>query len=68
MTMPTDPISAAIFVIDILFQGIAALEAFDRLAKGVTAKAQAEGRDVNDAEQALINGLLAESQRRRKGQ
>jgi hypothetical protein len=60
-------IQAAILAIDILLEGIDALNAFDRLANGIAAKAEAAGRDVTDDEMNLIKGIQAEAERRRRG-
>jgi hypothetical protein len=66
--IPTDVLGIAIWTIDLVLSGIDAINAIDRLANGISARAQAENRDVTVEESALVDGLLAESVKRRNGQ
>lgn len=65
--MPTDPVSLAIYLIDLISQGISFDEAVQRLQSGISATAQKEGREVRDDELSLIKGLTDEAEKRRRG-
>lgn len=66
-TIPTDPISFIIWLINAGIITLTAGEAFDRLRRSIAATAQQEGRDVTPEEQALIKRLEDESDADRRG-
>lgn len=71
MQIPTDPISAAIFFINIALAGFSAQEKLKRLgdaSTSIAAKAEAEGRDVTTDEQAQIDLLVGVAERLAKGE
>lgn len=63
-----DPITTAIYIADILLSGISAWERYQQLSAGISARAQAEGRDVTDQELDIIKAALTAAEKARKGQ
>ncbi len=71
MQIPTDPISAAIFLINLILAGYSAEEKLKRLGDATTsiaAKAESEGRDVTADEQAQIDLLVGIAAKLAKGE
>lgn len=68
MILPTTSVGWAIFSLSLVLEGKELIDAYGRLANGITARAQSEGRPVTDQEKEVINGALAEAERLRKGQ
>lgn len=64
----SDALKIIIFVIDLILEGRDLESAYQRVANGIAANAEAEGRDVTPDESELIDGLLDASAQRRKGQ
>ncbi len=67
MPLPTDPIGLAIYLISFAIEASALPAAYERMRTGISAKAQAEGRDVTDEEEAILDALLAASEKARDG-
>ncbi len=67
MKFPTDPIEAAIFTLNLVIESFTIEDAYTRLANGISAKAQAEGRDVNEDEEQMLDVILEASKRARDG-
>lgn len=67
MQIPTDPISAAIWGINLLVEVLSIPDAYARLQSGIAARAQAAGRDVTPEEEALLDGMLEASKMVRDG-
>lgn len=65
--IPTDPVEAAIFGINAVIELLSIEDAYKRLASGVAAKAQAEGRDVTTDDEAFLDMVLEASKRARDG-
>jgi hypothetical protein len=67
MKIPTDPIEASIFMLNLVIESFTIEDAYTRLANGISAKAQAEGRDVNEDEEQMLDVILEASKRARDG-
>ena len=65
--IPTDPVSAAIWGIDLLIGLLALPDAYERLRTGIAAQAEKERRDVTEGEQAILDAMLARSEQARDG-
>ena len=65
--IPTDALGAAIWTINLIADVLAIDDIYQRLSTDITAQAEAEGRDVTDDEQAIIDAGLAESEKERDG-
>jgi hypothetical protein len=62
------PFQIAALVLGVMYQGEELALAYTRLATGITATAEKEGRDVTESEQATINAALDAAEKLRKGQ
>jgi hypothetical protein len=62
------PVQIALMLLDGLLTGLSLIQAIDRAAHGIAAKAELEGREVTPAEQELIRQLRDESAKRRRGE
>ncbi len=67
MSIPTDPISAAIYGIDLALTLLAVPDGYARLRNGISARAEAEGRDVTEEEENILDALLTASEKARDG-
>lgn len=66
-SIPTDPIGAAIWGINLLVELLAVPDAVARLQSGIASRAEAEGRDVTPEEESLLDALLEASKKARDG-
>jgi hypothetical protein len=57
-----------LLILDVLFEGAALIAAYDRLAGGIAARAESEGRTVTEEELHIIRALRDESAKRRRGE
>lgn len=62
------PLQIALLAIEVALTAGDVVAAYDRLANGISAKAEAEGRAVTDEEMALIKSLRELSAKRRRGE
>ncbi len=67
MRIPTDPFEAAIFGINFVVNALSLEDAYKRLASGISAKAQAEDRNVTEEEEAMLDLILEAEKRRLAG-
>lgn len=65
--IPTNIVDALIFIANMGLLAVSVDEALERLATGISATAEAAGRDVTDEEMAIIKQARDESAKRRKG-
>lgn len=63
-----DPVTLIVKLIDLGIISLTLAEATDRLRTGISAKAEKEGRDVNEDEKRLIRDMEAASDRAVRGE
>lgn len=68
MQIPTDPIGLAIYLLSFAIDAVSVPAALTRMASGISATAEKEGRDTTPEEDALIDQLVAASKKARDGQ
>lgn len=66
--IPTDPVSAALYGINLALSLLAVEDGYQRLREGIAARAQKEGRDVTVEEEALLDAMLEASEKARDGE
>lgn len=67
MKIPSDPVEAVIFGMNLALELLSLPADYAKLANGLAARAQAEGRDVTPDEEALLDAMLKASDRARDG-
>lgn len=67
MQIPSDPISAAIWGINLALAALSVNDRYEKLRNDFAAVAESEGRDINETEQTILDAMLEQSKKARDG-
>ena len=65
--IPTDPIGAVLWGVNLAIEALGVQDAYNRIKDGIAARAEKEGRDTTPEEDAVIDAMLEQSKKNRDG-